>query len=1021
MPILTTLAGAVLGAMLGHGFEPTLAGGFIGLIAGLVINSWRRSRAPARAAGDASADAEDALRMLDARVAERLLAMERRIAALEATAVRVPGAAAFEASRAGASAAPVVEASPAGAAAMPAAEAAPATPGTPLETAPSGVPAAALAGAPAVAMTDAGAAVSTDAAEAAMTDASAAGRAAAVSRAPATAPGATAANAGAGRADAAISGGVPPMPAYGARRTAAAAAASAPPAPPAPPPVLREPGALWRFVSGGNTLARVGVVVLFIGVAFLLKYATEHVSIPITVRLAAVAVGAIVLLALGWRLRASRAGYAMSLQGAAIGILYLTVFAALRLYALVPPLAAFVLLFWIAALSSFLAIRQDTMALALIGIVGGFAAPVLTSSGGGSHVMLFSYYAVLNAAILGIAWFKAWRLLNVAGFVCTFIVGTLWGVTRYRPEDFATTEPFLVLFFLFYVGIATLYALRRSIAVRHYVDATLVFGTPLVAAGLQGALVRHIEYAMAWSALGMAAIYLLLARFLYTRHRDDLRLLVECFLALGVVFATLAVPLALDARLTSATWALEGAALVWVGARQDRRPARLFGLFLQLAAGVAFGLGFTLWTHRLAGGHLPVLNADCIGALLVALAGLASARVLSRAGAVTSTERALVPVAFGWGVLWWVGAGWREIERFVPLDARIAALVAFLAASALGFATASRRLDWPLARVPALLLAPALFAVAVFRVLDVLPAGSHVVAGWGFVAWPFALAIHVALLRHFERVSPPVAAALLEGGHAVLGWIVTLVVCDELAWLARTYTSGGAWRLVPWGLVPALVVIAICRGTSRPRWPLGTHVRGWLSIGATPLVVATLVWTLYTNVESTGNAAPLPFLPLLNPLDLTQGFVFVAIAVWFQRMRDVEASVTTTVSPQALGALAAGFLLFWVTFMTLRTLHHWADVPWSAAGMWASRTVQAALSIVWSVFALAAMVIAHRRRYRQAWVAGAALLAVVVAKLFLVDLSQVGGVERIVSFIGVGVLLLVIGYMAPVPPRREAP
>ena len=87
--------------------------------------------------------------------------------------------------------------------------------------------------------------------------------------------------------------------------------------------------------------------------------------------------------------------------------------------------------------------------------------------------------------------------------------------------------------------------------------------------------------------------------------------------------------------------------------------------------------------------------------------------------------------------------------------------------------------------------------------------------------------------------------------------------------------------------------------------------------------------------------------------------------------------------------------------------------------MWGSRIVQATLALVWSVAALAAMVIANRRRYRAAWVAGAVLLAVVVAKLFFVDLSQVGGVERIVSFMGVGVLLLVIGYMAPVPPRRE--
>ena len=92
---------------------------------------------------------------------------------------------------------------------------------------------------------------------------------------------------------------------------------------------------------GGNTLARVGVLLLFIGVGFLVKYATEHVHVPIEVRLAGVALGGIVLLVLGWRLRLRRQGYAMILQGGGVGVLYLTMFGALRLYALLPPTAAF--------------------------------------------------------------------------------------------------------------------------------------------------------------------------------------------------------------------------------------------------------------------------------------------------------------------------------------------------------------------------------------------------------------------------------------------------------------------------------------------------------------------------------------------------------------------------------------------------------------------------------------------------------------------------------------------------------
>ncbi len=331
-----------------------------------------------------------------------------------------------------------------------------------------------------------------------------------------------------------------------------------PPVPAAP----KEPSALWNFFFGGNTLVRVGILVLFIGVSFLLKYAADAGLVPIELRLAGVAAGGIALLVLGWRLRHRREGYALMLQGGGVGILYLTVFAALRLYQLVPPTLAFFLLAGMAFFSALLAIVQDSKALAITGAAGGFLAPILASTGGGSHVALFSFYAVLNAGILFIAWFKAWRELNLVGFLFTALIGFAWGLDRYRPDLFGTTEPFLILFFLMYVAIAVLFALRQSPKLTHYVDGTIVFGVPLVAFGMQAAMVKHIEFGAAYSALAVAAFYLILATILDAKKRDSLRLLVESFLALGVGFATLAVPLALDGRWTSAVWAVEGAAIV---------------------------------------------------------------------------------------------------------------------------------------------------------------------------------------------------------------------------------------------------------------------------------------------------------------------------------------------------------------------------------------------------------------------------------------------------------------------------
>ena len=405
----------------------------------------------------------------------------------------------------------------------------------------------------------------------------------------------------------------------GAPERAPAAAATAEPA------AMAEVTRLWNWLTGGNALVRVGVVVLFLGVAFLLKYAYEHTHVPIELRLTGVVIGAIVMLVIGWRLRMRKPVYALAIQGGGIGVLYLVVFGAFRLFGLLPGEAAFFLLIAIAVLSAMLAILQNAQSLAVLGVSGGFLAPILASTGGGSHVMLFSYYVVLNLGILAIALYKAWRPLNVLGFAFTFGIGSLWGARFYRDEMFSSTEPFLVFFVLLYIVISVIFAFRQAPRLKHYVDSTLVFGTPLVGFGMQARLVNPFEYGAAWSAVALSALYLGLASVLYRRHQQTLRMLVEAFFALGVIFATLAIPLAVDGRWTSAAWALEGAAAYWVGVHQGRKWPRVFGLLLQFAAGVAF-----LSDIESGVSNLPVLNTFYMGTVFIALAGLFSNHTIER-------------------------------------------------------------------------------------------------------------------------------------------------------------------------------------------------------------------------------------------------------------------------------------------------------------------------------------------------------------------------------------------------------
>ena len=89
--------------------------------------------------------------------------------------------------------------------------------------------------------------------------------------------------------------------------------------------------------------------------------------------------------------------------------------------------------------------------------------------------------------------------------------------------------------------------------------------------------------------------------------------------------------------------------------------------------------------------------------------------------------------------------------------------------------------------------------------------------------------------------------------------------------------------------------------------------------------------------------------------------------------------------------------------------------------MMESTLTQSSLSIFWTVMALAAMLWSARHGHRLPWFCGAVLMGIVVVKLFAVDLSHIGTVPRIVSFLGVGTLMLVLGYFSPLPPNKPEP
>jgi len=758
------------------------------------------------------------------------------------------------------------------------------------------------------------------------------------------------------------------------------------------------------WLLGGNTVARVGTLLIFFGVAFALKYAADSGWLPIELRLEGTALGGMVLTALGWRLKEKRRGYALILQGAGIGVIYLTVYAAFALYHLVPAGPGLGLMVALVVLSTSLALLQDARSLALLAVTGGFLAPILMSTGRGNHVLLFSYYALLNAGILAVAWRKAWRELNLLGFAFTFGIGAFWGFYSYRAEDFATTEPFLILFFLFYVAVPVLFALRQPGQLKGYVDGTLVFGVPLVASILQSGLVQRYEYGLAGSALVTGLFYTLLASALWRRRIEELRLLVEAFLALAVVFGTLAIPLAVDGRLTGAAWALEGAALVWVGVRQNRLTARLFGLLVQAGAALAL-----LSATHLAAGPAPVFNSRYLSALMIALAALFSAWQLYRhRDDLRKFEVDAGRFFLVWGLLWWLFAGGNEISRHLHGFDQPHALLVFFALSAAALAWLRRRLEWAQLVYPPLLLLPALGLMALHLFLE--RNSAHPFMEWGLPAWGLALGVQYGLLRFFEEEWTP--RGFVRWGHLGGLWLLAFLLAWEGVWLLDRLVEGGnVWGLIAWALVPTAFMAALPVFSARLEWPLRRFSDLYLDQGQIPLAGFAALWVLFASTQ-VGDPRPLSYLPVLNPLELTQLIVLFILlwrgrAVWAQRRPELVWYGWSAVAFVALNGIIA------------RATHFLDGVPFTLDGLWDAPQFQTALSVTWTVAALAITLAATRLRQRPAWIAGAVLLGAVVIKLFLVDLAGVGTVARIVSFLVVGGLVLLIGYFSPLPPHIE--
>lgn len=791
-------------------------------------------------------------------------------------------------------------------------------------------------------------------------------------------------------------GGEPPLPADDMPS----------PSSPSPAPWTQHPLIAW-FVQI-HLMVQVGVIVLFFGVGFLVKYAVDQGWFPLELRLSAAALLGVGLAVIGWRVRKQQRTYGLALIGGGIGIVYLTTFGAYFFYGLLPASLAFTLFVLLSLLYASMAIANDAPILAFLAMVGAFLAPFLASNGEGSHLVLFSYYAVVNTGVLAIALYKQWPGLNLVSFLFSLLAGSVWAATAYQPAYFGSVELFLALFFGFYLTISLWNGWRTAQRGTEStaIDGILLFANPLATLALQSLLVAGRGYTLAYTAFTVAALYALLSWLGRQRLPDFLS---QVFTFFAGFFLLIGVPLRFDAQLTAAGWALQGVGQLWLGVRQRRAWPQWWGTLVQLLAGGAFGLEVidALSTQPLAY-LLPFLNHLYLGALTLSIAAIASATIVRRSTA--SVHDKITPLTYGLLVLglgWWYAGGIGQVAFYAHRSDRLALLLLFFAISGVLGEGYGLWVHWRAPRYTLLSVLPAAALLALYLFI----AGVHPFAD-GWYVWPVILVVHLMHLWQW-RDKP------LRFYHAGGVWLTTFLLTWWAVQQGKVYGLTDAWMALALLGVPLVVLLALGVFYRRLPWLVAAQPQTYGGLAVWPVAGFLCLATLWINQRSTGDSTPLPFVPFFNLLDLLLAAVIWALWQWSRRLQDWVPAAQFVLVDRVSQWLTWG-LSFWVLNLAIaRAFYHLNAVPFTFTALYNSAIVQTTYALFWGLLALTLMYLAHHRRWRHVWLIGATLLSITIIKLFLVDLANTGSLARIISFIGVGLLTIIVAYFWPAPPRTS--
>lgn len=359
-----------------------------------------------------------------------------------------------------------------------------------------------------------------------------------------------------------------------------------------PPPVLisqptffeRNPD-LEKFI-GENLISKIGIAILVLAIGFFVKFAIDNNWIGAVGRVSIGILCGGILVALAHRLRNSYKAFSSVLAGGGLAVFYFTITLAYHQFNLFSQPTAFIIMVMITAFAIVLSILYNRQELAIIALVGGFAAPFLVSDGSGNYKVLFTFLLILNTGLLVIAYNKAWRVLNIIAFVFTVVLFTGWLVSLNNASPAFTYSNgllFATCFYLLFFGINISNNIKENKKFIASDFSILLLNTGLYfSAGLWCITMMNKPEFRGLFTIIIALFNLLASFFLFRNRKVDANIL---YLLTGITltFVSLTAPIQLHGHNITIFWASESVLLLWLFLKSRIRIIQYASLIVWIA------------------------------------------------------------------------------------------------------------------------------------------------------------------------------------------------------------------------------------------------------------------------------------------------------------------------------------------------------------------------------------------------------------------------------------------------------